>query len=101
MLMSSMLFFFEQKTAYEMRSSDWSSDVCSSDLKLTELDFINQRQKSPGEFTPPNTSVLHLYGRYCNANKFACEVDLFEALESVKKLYPIDDNRLVDRKSFV
>src|SRR3546814_8834418 len=28
------LFFFKQKTAYEMRISDWSSDVCSSDLWL-------------------------------------------------------------------
>src|SRR3546814_19910738 len=28
----SYLFFFRQKTAYEMRISDWSSDVCSSDL---------------------------------------------------------------------
>src|SRR3546814_17188232 len=28
-------FFFKQKTAYEMRISDWSSDVCSSDLALT------------------------------------------------------------------
>src|SRR3546814_2433061 len=28
-------FFFKQKTAYEMRISDWSSDVCSSDLILT------------------------------------------------------------------
>src|SRR3546814_20302106 len=27
-----LLFFFKQKTAYEMRMSDWSSDVCSSDL---------------------------------------------------------------------
>src|SRR3546814_4184697 len=27
-------FFFKQKTAYEMRISDWSSDVCSSDLDL-------------------------------------------------------------------
>src|SRR3546814_3428289 len=27
-----MLFFFKQKTAYELRISDWSSDVCSSDL---------------------------------------------------------------------
>src|SRR3546814_10170607 len=27
------LFFFKQKTAYEMRISDWSSDVCSSDLQ--------------------------------------------------------------------
>src|SRR3546814_15885630 len=30
----SILFFFKQKTAYEMRISDWSSDVCSSDLPL-------------------------------------------------------------------
>src|SRR3546814_1832998 len=29
------IFFFKQKTAYEMRISDWSSDVCSSDLLLT------------------------------------------------------------------
>src|SRR3546814_2125661 len=28
-----MFFFFKQKTAYEMRISDWSSDVCSSDLE--------------------------------------------------------------------
>src|SRR3546814_6371973 len=31
-LMLCVLFFFKQKTAYEMRISDWSSDVCSSDL---------------------------------------------------------------------
>src|SRR3546814_18325543 len=30
-----VLFFFKQKTAYEMRISDWSSDVCSSDLSKT------------------------------------------------------------------
>src|SRR3546814_4462522 len=30
----STIFFFKQKTAYEMRISDWSSDVCSSDLPL-------------------------------------------------------------------
>src|SRR3546814_16416599 len=29
-----VFFFFKQKTAYEMRISDWSSDVCSSDLPL-------------------------------------------------------------------
>src|SRR3546814_9602795 len=29
-----MLFFFKEKTAYEMRISDWSSDVCSSDLRM-------------------------------------------------------------------
>src|SRR3546814_3602888 len=36
----SLLFFFcKQKTAYEMRISDWSSDVCSSDLFLETPDF--------------------------------------------------------------
>src|SRR3546814_5982353 len=33
-----LVFFFKQKTAYEMRISDWSSDVCSSDLS----DFRNE-----------------------------------------------------------
>src|SRR3546814_7147346 len=32
----SMFFFFKQKTAYEMRISDWSSDVCSSDLPRSD-----------------------------------------------------------------
>src|SRR3546814_7966039 len=32
--LESFFFFFKQKTAYEMRISDWSSDVCSSDLLL-------------------------------------------------------------------
>src|SRR3546814_7662985 len=31
-----LFFFFKQKTAYEMRISDWSSDVCSSDLLLAD-----------------------------------------------------------------
>src|SRR3546814_8780340 len=35
-----LCFFFKQKTAYEMRISDWSSDVCSSDLKYLYAIFI-------------------------------------------------------------
>src|SRR3546814_19112091 len=31
-----VFFFFKQKTAYEMRISDWSSDVCSSDLQIVQ-----------------------------------------------------------------
>ena len=64
---------------------------------LSELDFINGRQRSPGEFTPANAFVLHTYGRYCNGSKFAGETDTFEALAHVKKHYPIDENRLVVR----
>src|SRR3546814_9757731 len=36
-----LFFFFKQKTAYEMRISDWSSDVCSSDL---QADFRDDRE---------------------------------------------------------
>src|SRR3546814_4158271 len=44
-----MLFFFKQKTAYEMRISDWSSDVCSSDLLVIS-----------GSFSLPTTGSFHL-----------------------------------------
>src|SRR3546814_3511920 len=34
------VFLFKQKTAYDMRISDWSSDVCSSDLQYSALAFV-------------------------------------------------------------
>src|SRR3546814_5273551 len=36
-------FFFKQKTAYDMRISDWSSDVCSSDLKIAGAAKLKER----------------------------------------------------------
>src|SRR3546814_10412957 len=36
------IFFFKQKTAYEMRISDWSSDVCSSDLDGKRVRYLPQ-----------------------------------------------------------
>src|SRR3546814_5999956 len=44
------IFFFKQKTAYEMRISDWSSDVCSSDLVRTR----------PSSFT--SVALVAIYG---------------------------------------
>lgn len=64
---------------------------------LNEISFITGRQNDPGQFTPRDTIVIHLYGRYCNANKFAGEVDLFEAMDDVKRQYPIDEDRIVMR----
>ena len=64
---------------------------------LSELSFIEGRRKSAGEFTPAGAFVLHPYGRYCNANKFAGEVDLFEALEHAQRNYRIDPYRIVMR----
>lgn len=64
---------------------------------LSELAFLDQRTKQPGEFTPANAIVCHLYGRYCCANKLAGEIDLFEAYEDIRKHYPIDERRKVIR----
>jgi pimeloyl-ACP methyl ester carboxylesterase len=64
---------------------------------LSEVNFIDQRQRSPGEFTPKHAFVLHPYGRYCNANKFAGEIDTLEAIEHVKQHYSIDEDRIVAR----
>src|SRR3546814_14230625 len=46
--LSSIIFFFKQRTAYEMRISDWSSDVCSSDLlpeQIVEPQPLDPRAK--------------------------------------------------------
>src|SRR3546814_1234758 len=47
-------FFFKQKTAYEMRISDWSSDVCSSDLRGAAV------TAHPGEVIAQRPTVLEV-----------------------------------------
>lgn len=64
---------------------------------LSELNFLNDRMRNPGQFVPKDAFVLHLYGRYCNANKLAGEIDCMEAMEDVKKNYAIDSSRVVIR----
>lgn len=63
----------------------------------SQVNFLYDRMRNPGEFTPSNAIMVHPYGRYCNANKFAGEIDLFEVLDAVKKQYPIDENRILVR----
>ena len=64
---------------------------------LSEVNFIQDRQNNAGAFTPPSALVLHPYGRYCNANKFAGDIDTLECLDHVKKHYRIDESRIVAR----
>ncbi|MFO0807494.1 MAG: prolyl oligopeptidase family serine peptidase [Gemmataceae bacterium] len=64
---------------------------------VTELKFINDRMTSAGPFTPPGALVLHPFGRFSNANRFAGEVDTFEAMDHVRRDYKIDDERIVAR----
>jgi hypothetical protein len=61
---------------------------------LSETNFIFGRTKSLGRITPKNTFVLHPYGRYSNAFKFAGEIDVLEALEHAKQHYNIDEDRI-------
>src|SRR3546814_11244065 len=75
----SMFCFFKQKTAYEMRISDWSSDVCSSDLfadaarqliearRCTEEDF----EKVGGWYKSTNHRDKPVYFMYCGEFKIA------------------------------
>src|SRR3546814_1529981 len=55
-------FFFKQKTAYEMRISDWSSDVCSSDLNMDRVFGVQQhlggqRQRQDDQQRPDQSAA--------------------------------------------
>src|SRR3546814_3103205 len=76
-----MFFFFKQKTAYEMRISDWSSDVCSSDL---------------WEFTPDARKLIQESESYAVLNRQA--VLGFRSSYALK-LYEIGSLRLHRRQS--
>jgi hypothetical protein len=64
---------------------------------LSELAFLSDRRRNRGEFAPDDAFVLHLYGRYCNGSRFAGETDFWEALDEVRRRYPIDEDRMVVR----
>src|SRR3546814_18088815 len=59
------MFLFKQKTAYELRISDWSSDVCSSDL----LDAVEAGERDADRFRPGALDVLaqHVMALACAA----------------------------------
>src|SRR3546814_6101734 len=68
------VFFFKQKTAYEMRISDWSSDVCSSDL-LTDISLEGKLpQWSSIIFTPPDEADLALVAGHLELAKDPAEL---------------------------
>src|SRR3546814_16660184 len=60
-LVAWFIFFFKQKTAYEMRISDWSSDVCSSDLFGAADGVCDQppRRRDPRGIDPVLRHHLH------------------------------------------
>src|SRR3546814_3706041 len=82
-----LFFFFKQKTAYEMRISDWSSDVCSSDLDA----FLRFRDAAaaagidapilPGILPVSNVSQTRRMADMCGTAIPAWMVSLFDGLD--------------------
>src|SRR3546814_10630797 len=69
---SLFVFFFKQKTAYEMRISDWSSDVCSSDLReiwrgASWLENAQLGQPSPSSFDQVDSALRTVAGSSASA----------------------------------
>ena len=64
---------------------------------LSEIRFLTERLKKTSQFRPQDTIVLHPYGRFCNAYKFAGEKDVMESLHHVKSQYSIDNKRIALR----
>src|SRR3546814_8603232 len=76
------VFFFKQKTAYEMRISDWSSDVCSSDLLREQILQLSQASArvAPDDLARLDTAIGRAFA---------------EAAEQVIEVAAIDRERIV------
>src|SRR3546814_10883699 len=96
-----LFFFFKQKTAYEVRISDWSSDVCSSDLKDVTLrkgpfGIYLQLGEAEGDDKPKRASLPK--------GLAPAEVDLAKGLALLALpreigSHPEDGKPITDRKS--
>lgn len=85
---------YTDKTAGRYRVDIW---LHGRGEVLSELNFIRDRSANAGTFQPADTIVLHPYGRWNNAFKLAGEVDVLEGLDSVRKRYRVDDDRVAMR----
>src|SRR3546814_2797435 len=110
-----LVFFFKQKTAYEMRISDWSSDVCSSDLMVGHcriartqvcagtLLFAHDASKScaSGEVRPaePGGNCKHAQMQLCRPAIFCRDAE--SSVLVISSMQPDDTNPSKDRKSVV
>src|SRR3546814_1675957 len=85
-LFFAIFYFFKQKTAYEMRISDWSSDVCSSDLTWSPQCFMSRRSCD-----------------ICNLDRRRIDTSGNQTCHMCHIHYQVSSNRIsdVDRKSVV
>src|SRR3546814_6910213 len=84
------MFFFNQRTAYEMRISDWSADVCSSDLDLQHvatLPLLRER------------SQLDSLGFHLSDEKFTVAEATWGMLHTDRRFHGVDIRQVALRKS--
>src|SRR3546814_4816267 len=97
--MFNVFFFFKQKTAYEMRISDWSSDVCSSDLdwpknKLLALAYHDVEDSNPDQ-TFVSVSTEHLVQQFAWLRENGYQpVTVDQILEANRGGKPLPDKAL-------
>src|SRR3546814_5515836 len=96
------VFFFKQKTAYEMRISDWSSDVCSSDLKrrdeitMPAMQFHAVQPRSlraigcDGEMLDHHSDVVDRHGTIIDRSYLA-EIGPFRLLRQIDAVIAAGD----------
>src|SRR3546814_3547923 len=95
----SVFFFFKQKTAYEMRISDWSSDVCSSDLwrnrpaLLRALEMLGRHARADRSITSWLNLPRLLHSMEVTATPLPCLAIADKAL----RLTPRDSEAIVAR----
>src|SRR3546814_5681900 len=77
-------FFFKQKTAYELRISDWSSDVCSSDLSISD-NALTRSYKVDGNMFSMNSPTGESYSAKMDGSEAPYNGDPGTTTVSVKK----------------
>src|SRR3546814_3097782 len=87
--------FFKQKTAYEMRISDWSSDVCSSDLVGALFGIAQPSHSVTRRSTNQKNSIIG----YCHTPATFGEIRCLPV--AVRAFEPTQDSTVKDRKSVV
>src|SRR3546814_10578164 len=89
MLGMMLVFFFKQKTAYEMRISDWSSDVCSSDLaEVGEVVLGGFKAMSQG-WASPKRLMVYCHGGLNDEKASASRIASMLPYLLANEIYPL------------
>src|SRR3546814_778349 len=89
-----IFFFFKQKTAYEMRISDWSSDVCSSDLNYGRA-FAVIKRRGAGQYeqcragSSPSRRAIQGEGWACSVRFIRCMAAAREGTKGAPNIFLI------------